>query len=31
MIFFVAMPLVIGLMNIVVPLQIGAVTWPSPS
>ncbi|TMP15295.1 cbb3-type cytochrome c oxidase subunit I, partial [Pseudoalteromonas ruthenica] len=24
MIFFVAMPLVVGLMNIVVPLQIGA-------
>lgn len=24
MIFFVAMPLVIGLMNIIVPLQIGA-------
>lgn len=31
MIFFVAMPLVIGLMNIVVPLQIGArdVAFPS--
>ena len=30
MIFFVAMPFVIGLMNFVVPLQLGAATLPFP-
>ena len=27
MIFFVAMPFVIGLMNVVVPLQLACATW----
>ena len=30
MIFFVAMPILAGVANYIVPLQIGAATWPFP-